>query len=175
VAVLDSSVLVPEWSRLSLQRIAAAPEPPYTPAWSEWIIAETWRVLTQRWLARYGHVSTSEEGHLRDTANRMMRRLLQVMRLHTLSGYAGPASWPELTDANDEPVWQTAVVAGARYVVSNNTHHVPPLVDGLHVYRGVEYLTAIEFIEDVLGINAETALQGALPHGARLRSRRTTR
>jgi hypothetical protein len=27
----------------------------------------------------------------------------------------------------------------------------PPLVQGRHIYRGIEYLTAIEFVEDVLG------------------------
>ncbi len=51
VAVLDTSVLVPRWSRLTLQALAYGPNPRYQPVWSEWIIGETWRVLTDR-LAR---------------------------------------------------------------------------------------------------------------------------
>jgi hypothetical protein len=173
--VLDSSVLVPEWSRITLQRIAAAPEPPYAPAWSEWIIAETWRILTQQWLERYGRVSLPGERRLRTQANEMLRFLLAVMRLYSLRGYSGPDPWPELTDVDDAPVWQTAVVAGARYVVSNNTRHFPPLVNGRHTYRGVEYVTSIEFIEDVLGRDAAAIYGRPLPSGAQLRSRRARR
>jgi len=40
------------WSRLVLQRLAAAGR--FQADWSEWIIAETWRVLTRRWLAEHG-------------------------------------------------------------------------------------------------------------------------
>jgi hypothetical protein len=102
----------------------------------------------------------------------MLRRLLLVMRLVSLRDYAGPGPWPDLTDPNDVPVWQTAVLAGAQYVVSHNLGDFPPLVQGRHSYSGVEYLTAVEFIEDVLGENA-TELHGApLPAGGVLRSRR---
>ncbi len=51
VAVLDSSVLVPVWSRLVLQRLAATARQRFRPVWSEWIIAETRRVLAWWWLA----------------------------------------------------------------------------------------------------------------------------
>lgn len=46
-----------------------------------------------------------------------------------------------------------------------------PLVDGRHVYEGTEYVTVIEFIEDVLGVSA---VEGGepLPLGAALRSQR---
>src|SRR5919109_4671522 len=43
----------------------------------------------------------------------MLRYLLPVMRVVTLRGYTGPDPWPGLTDPNDVPIWQTAVVAGA--------------------------------------------------------------
>jgi hypothetical protein len=102
----------------------------------------------------------------------MLRYLLPVMRLVTLRGYAGPGPWPELQDRDDEPVWETAVVAGAQYVISHNTRDFPPLVEGRHLYRGVEYLTAIEFIEDVLGESATSLYSGPLPRGAQVRSRR---
>src|SRR5262249_27809636 len=72
VAVLDSSVLVPLWSRLVLQRLAAPPRPRYEPVWSEWVIAEVWRVLTWRWLIDRG---PADEAALARAANRMMRRL----------------------------------------------------------------------------------------------------
>jgi hypothetical protein len=99
VAVTDSSVLVPVWSRYVLQRLAAGPAPPYRPVWSEWIIAETWRVLTEQWFERFGR----------------------------------------------------------------------------HIYGGVEYVTAIEFIEDVLGMDAAALYERPLPGGAQLRSRRARR
>jgi hypothetical protein len=39
-------------------------------------------------------------------------------------------------------------------------------VQGRHSYRGVEYLIAIEFVEDVLGESATEAYAGPLPAGA---------
>jgi hypothetical protein len=60
VAVLDSSVLVPTWSRFVLQRLAATSPQRHVPVWSEWIIAETWRVLTWRWLVRTGRTDLAE-------------------------------------------------------------------------------------------------------------------
>lgn len=105
-------------------------------------------------------------------ANEMLRYMMPVMTLVTLRGYTGPPPWPELRDPDDVPIWETAVVAGARYVVSQNTRHFPPLVAGRHIYGGVEYVTAIEFIEDVLGESAVAALGEALPAGAQVRSGR---
>jgi hypothetical protein len=172
VAVLDSSVLVPRWSRYCLQELAARPSPAYVPVWSEWIIAETWRVLTQQWLARTASPDQFEERTLPGNANRMLRFLLPVMRVVSLRGYAGRGPWPELTDNDDVPIWQTAVAAGAHLVVSNNVRHFPPLIEGRHTYGGIEYLTAIEFIEDLLGEDAEQVYGSPLPAGAAVRSQR---
>src|SRR5712692_9948062 len=120
VAVLDSSVLVPVWSRHVLQRLAIPGGGVYSPVWSEWIIAETWRVLTWRWRIRLDYsVETSWRSLVRD-ANLMLRRFLAVMTLVSLRDYAGPDPWPELRDEDDIPIWQTAVVARAQYVVSHN-------------------------------------------------------
>lgn len=171
-AVLDSSVLVPVWSRLVLQRLAARPTPAFAPVWSEWIIAETWRVLTWRWFARAGRADIAEWRALSRSANAMMQHLLPVMTLVSLRDAGGATPWPELRDAADAPIWQTAVIAGARYVVSQNLADFPPLLAGRHVYEGVEYLTAIEFIEDVLGENAALIYGAPLPVGATLRSGR---
>jgi hypothetical protein len=171
-AVLDSSALVPRWSRLVLQRLAARVDPPFVPVWSEWIIAETWRTLAWRWLNRTVHPDEFEWNTLTRAANEMLRYLLPVMRLVSLREYVGPGPWSGLTDADDVPIWHTAIVAGAKYVVSHNVADFPPLVQNRHIYRGVEYLTAIEFIEDVLGESTTEVYGGPLPAGASVRSRR---
>jgi hypothetical protein len=172
IAVLDSSVLVPRWSRFAFTRLAQGPTPLFVPVWSEWIIAETWRVLAWRWCAGAARLDAAESHALTTSANAMLRHLLPVMRLVTLRGYAGPPPWPTLPDPDDAPIWETAVVGGAQYVVSHNTRHFPPLVQGRHAYGGVEYLTAIEFVEDVLGESAAAAYGRALPAGGQVRSRR---
>lgn len=171
VAVLDSSVLVPRWSRLVLQRLAARADAPFIPVWSEWIIAETWRTLAWRWLNRAASSDEFELATLTRAANDMLRHLLPVMRLVSLRDYTAPPPWPDLRDPDDLPIWETAVVAGARYVVSHNVLDFPPAVDVRHIYSGVEYLTAIEFIEDVLGESAAEVYGGALPDRSPLRSR----
>lgn len=173
VAVLDTSVLVPVWSRLVLQRLAAAPSRPYVPVWSEWIIAETWRVLTWQWLARAGGPDAVDARGLTRAANGMLGRMLEVMTLVSLHAGAGPPAWPQLRDENDAPIWQTAVLADARYVVSHNLADFPPLVNGRHTFAEIEYLTTIEFVHDVLGEDAAVLHGTDLPRGALLRSRRT--
>jgi hypothetical protein len=131
-AVLDSSVLVPYWSRVALRNMAA-PARHYVPVWSEWIVAETWRVLTYKWLTEGSHgIAAHSDTRLRHAANAMLRYFVPVMELVTLRDYAGPAPWPELSDPDDTPIWQTAVLGNARYVVSHNTRHFPPLVGGRH-------------------------------------------
>jgi hypothetical protein len=172
IAVLDSSVLVPRWSRVVLQRFAVRPNRPYVPVWSEWIIAETWRVLAWQWIVRSGRTNQEEWRALARAVNEMLRCLLPVVRLVSLRAYAGPDPWSELTDRDDVPLRQTAQVAGALYVVSHDVADFPPLVQGHHVYANVEYLTAIEFIEDVLGSNAVEILDSPLPSGAVVRSGR---
>jgi len=172
VAVLDSSVLVPQWSRIALVRMAERRDAPFSPVWSEWIIGETWRVLTSQWLARATGVDAVQRRSLARTANQMMRYLIPVMILVSLRGYAGPEPWPQLPDPDDAPLWETAVVAGARYVISHNVRHFPPLVQGRYVYQGVEYLTAVEFVEDLLGESAAVLFGGPVPAGGTVRSRR---
>jgi hypothetical protein len=92
--------------------------------------------------------------------------------LVSIRDFAGPAPWPGLRDTEDEPIWATAVVAGAHLVVSDNTHDFPLLVQGRHSYRGIEYVTAIEFVEDVLGADGAAVYGAPLPPGALVRSRR---
>lgn len=88
-----------------------------------------------------------------------------------------------LRDPHDEHLWIAALNAGAGYVVSHNTRHFPPpTIVGTapgdatrrvvrHVAHGIEFPTAIEFVEQVLGEDA--ALYGQpLPAGI-VRSRRS--
>jgi len=139
-------------------------------------VAETWRILTFRWLTSgSGDLADPDDTRLRQTAMAMMRHLLQVMELVTVRGYAGPPPWPELTDVDDEPVWQTATVGRAHYVVSHNTRHFPPLVNGRHEHGGVEYLTAVELIEELLGQEVAERFTGLVRPSALVRSRRTPR
>lgn len=172
IVVLDSSVLYARWSRFTLRSIAVRPNASFLPFWSEWIIAETWRTLASLWLNRVARSRELAGPSLTRAANDMLRHLLVVMRLVSVRDFSGPGAWPELTDVDDEPIWQTAVVAHAQYVVSQNVRHLPPLVHGRHVYRGIEYLTAIEFIEDVLGESAAAAYDRPLPTQSALRSGR---
>jgi predicted nucleic acid-binding protein len=126
-------------------------------------------VLTWRWLAKN---TARDERALADSANRMLRRLLSVMNLVSIREFIGRDPWPGLRDENDAPIWATAVAAQAQYVVRHNTQDFPPLLAGRHVYADIEYLTTIEFIEDVLGENAAEILGEALPDGV-VRSQRT--
>ena len=88
----------------------------------------------------------------------MLQDLLPVMRPVALHQYVRPPPWPSLADPDGEPIWATAVLGQAQYVVSDNTTDFPPFVDlrshsaarSVHLYNDIEYLTAIEFIEDVL-------------------------
>ena len=89
------------------------------------------------------------------------------MRLVSLSGYAGPGPWSGLKDDGDAAIWQTAVIAQAQYVVSHNLADFPPLVNGHHAYEGIEYLTAAEFISNVLGEDVEETYGATLPPEAR--------
>jgi hypothetical protein len=107
-------------------------------------------------------------------ANEMMWHLLRVMTTVPLDGREPlPPPWPGHGDPNDVPVWATAKLAGTKVVVSHDLRHYPPRVGGRHVYEGIEYLTAIEFIEGVLGASAHEALGGPLPPGAAIRSGRS--
>lgn len=174
MAVLDTSVLVPHWSRVVLQRLAVEPLARYRPVWSEWIVAETWRVLTRKRVEAAARAGQPVDwASLERQANEMMWYLLPVVTTVPLGGRrALPPPWPGLPDLNDVPVWATAKLAGAEYVVSHNTRHFPPLVRGKHVYDGIEYLTAIEFVEAVLGFAAAIVYRRPIPAGGLVRSSR---
>jgi predicted nucleic acid-binding protein len=179
IAVLDASVLVPAWSRKALQYLADGPTRRYQPVWSEWIVAETWYVLTERALER-----SLKRSEVSQQAKAMLRHLIPVMHHVSLREAEPFIAQSPLSDPDDAPIWATAVLADAKYVVSHNTHDFPSLVRATiefggqrhagqaHIARGIEYLTAIEFIEDVLGENAEFVLGRPLPPRGIIRSQR---
>lgn len=102
----------------------------------------------------------------------MLRQLLPVMTLVSLHDAVEVTPWPELLDDEDAPIWQTAVLAQAQYVVSHNLADFPPLVGDRHIYAGIEYLTTSEFISDVLGEDIAEIYGASLPNQALIRSGR---
>lgn len=179
IAVLDANILVSEWSRKLLRDLAAAESPRFIGVWSSAIIAETWRVLTIQRL----NAGSSPSALSRD-AHEMWAKLDPVLRIAEAS-HRPPDSPPSpLRDRHDEHLWNAALNAGAQYVVSHNTRHFPPAVavepaSGTgdnqairHLTHGIEFLTAIEFIEDVLGEDAAALYEHPLPSGI-IRSRRS--
>jgi hypothetical protein len=157
-----------------LQTLALEPLAHYRPVWSEWIIAETWRVLVRRRVEmaeRSGSVVDWELVHTQ--SNQMMVHLLEVMAMRSLAGRPPlPTAWAELSDPDDVPIWETALLAGAQFVVSHDIRHFPPLQGEKHVYLGVEYLTTIEFVEDELGLDLEATYGRPIPSKSLIRSRR---
>ncbi len=117
-------------------------------------------------------------------AKAMIRHFLPVMHLVSVNDFLLAAQDVPIADPDVVPLWATAIAANAQYVSSHNTRHFPPLareqrvIDGQphlvqrHVHAGIECLTAIEFIEDVLGADAAVVLQRSLPMLGVERSRR---
>lgn len=167
-AVVDSSVLVPAWSRLLLSTLAAARPVLYTPIWCEWIIAETWRVLTVQRLRRLPLITPADERQLSASANAMLTALLQVMTFVSVVPPFDPA-WPTANDAADLPIWSAALQAGAEFVVSHNLRDFPPRdADGLCAYEGVEFMTTANFVGEVLGLDLDEVAPMPIPAAGRL-------
>jgi len=144
-AVLDTSVLVPRRSREALQ--IAAQDGLYTALWSPWIIAEVNRVLVWRWIDRTGSdLSSANQKSCSRAAKAMMRILVPTFELVDARPPESTA-WESLEDADDVPIWTTALMGGATHVVSSNTRHYPPAqADGAHVYQGVTYIRSNDFL-----------------------------
>jgi len=145
-AVLDTNVLVPYGLRAELRRFAQ--EGAFIPIWSPWIIAELNRVLTWQWIENRGNdTSRMNWSTCSRAASAMMDILLTTpfALVNPLPPY--PPAWDTLTDPGDYPIWATAVVGNAWYVVSNNTHDYPPRdATGRRAYQGIEYITGTAFI-----------------------------
>lgn len=135
-AVIDTSSLVPAGLRRALQQTARGGG--FVAIWSPWIVAELYRVLTWQWLKRNPDFSTANETACSRSAKAMMTLLIATFEIVSpVPPY--PQAWGTLVDVDDLPVWAAAIMAGARYVVSENTHdYPPPDASGRHVYEGIE-------------------------------------
>jgi hypothetical protein len=161
-----------------LRRLALVDPPIYQPVWSTAIVAEVWRVLTVYRLQR-GDSATA----IGASAHAMWQWLDPVML--TVPASAPPPDAPPcpLRDPRDEHLWNAALHANAAYIVSHNTRDFPapigvgsaPGVPLRHFAHGVEFLTAIEFVEDVLRFDAATLYGAPLPTRAAIRSHRSRR
>jgi hypothetical protein len=162
--MLDASVLVARWSRLALSAAAVPSARGFQPIWCEWIIAETWRVLAVRWL-RQSPGSIGDEAPLTHAANAMLLALLPVMEFVSVTP-PFEAAWPYLRDHYDQPVWAAALRARAGFVISHNLNDFPPRDgDGLCRYAGIEYVTAENFLREILSLEPDRLLPAGLPDG----------
>ena len=154
-AVIDTSSLVPARLRRDLQQ--AAQLGAFTAIWSPWIIAELNRVLVWRWIKHpppgklENDLSDANERRCAEAAKVMMQWLLPTFELASpLPPY--PPAWEQLADMWDHPIWAAAKVASAQYIVSENTHHYPPLQeDGRQWYEGGGVLGGNAFLARVTG------------------------
>jgi len=142
------------------------------PIWCEWIIAETWRVLTMQRLRRLQTITPADERQISTSANAMLTALLQVM---TFVSVVPPfdTAWPAAGDAADLPIWSAAVRSDARFVVSHNLRDFPPRdADGLCAHGGIEFITAANFVADVLGLDLAAVAPLPIPATGRFPHRR---
>lgn len=178
VAVLDTSVLYAVWSRVLLLRLATGQPPGFRGIWSREIARELWRTLSA-WGATHG--LTPEQAQ--QQAGAALYPLRQVLVL--VDGERPPPDAPAspLPDPDDAHLWNAALNAGAGYIVSHNTRHFPPAeqtntAEGLasrHLAHGIEFLTAIEFIEEILSFDAATLYGTPIPARGIVRSARSQR
>lgn len=178
VAVLDTSVLYPVWSRVLLRRLAVGQSPSFRGIWSREIARELWRTFSAWGVARG---LTPEQAQHQVSAT--LYPLRQVLIL--VDGERRPPGTPAspLPDPDDAHLWNAALNGGAGYIVSHNTRHFPPTewidtagaVVSRHLSHGIKFLTAIEFIEDVLGFDAATIYGAPLPAGGIVRGDRSRR
>jgi hypothetical protein len=93
-----------------------------------------------------GDLSRSNWVRCSNAAKAMMTILLSTFELVApLPPF--PPAWETLTDIWDHPVWAAAKEGAADFVVSDNTRDYPPAgPDGRHVYEGIEYVSAVDFL-----------------------------
>lgn len=163
--VVDTSALFPRQQREDLQNLAL--QGAFTGIWSPPIIGELYRVLTWRAIeagATPLEGSTGKRAMRCDLSNAVYHRLSlasQRMMDHFLANPHWelvnprppyPQAWESLTDDWDLPIWATAVLGQAQYVVSDNTDdYPPPNEQGHYIYGGIEYLSGQDFIARLIG------------------------
>lgn len=147
-AVLDTNVLYSHTRRITLVGLVRLGR--FEAIWSAWIVAELNRVLTWRWAEQYG-IDAAAQRLASVGAKEMMTYLLAAFTLVD-PPVPHPVPWPRLTDVWDIPIYASAVVAGANYVVTDNLRHSPPRDPATkrRLWNGLEYITYRDFIGRVM-------------------------
>ncbi len=158
-AVLDTSVLIGR-ERGTLMLLASRGW--YTPLWSSFIIAEMVRIRTQH-AVQDGEDLRTYRIWLNQFVSSLSERAVCVNYTRLRGG-----NWTWLQDPDDEPILATALIGRAHYVVSNDTAHFPPPAQNPYpsvlnpVFRSVYYVTARQFIDEIVGLRGVGRVTTAL-------------
>lgn len=72
-------------------------------------------------------------------------------------------------DVYDLPIWSAAVRSEARFVVSHNLRDFPPRgSDGLCAYNGIEFVTVVTFVGEILKLNPDEVSPRPIPTSGRI-------
>ena len=144
----DTSVLFPPTTRKIL--VGAAVDGLFDFYWSPWIVAELNRTLTWNWIKK----RRGSEDECSESSNKMMRHILPFFRtIDPLPPYEDGKD--VIPDLNDLPIWAAAKLAHVDFLVSNNTKDFPFInTSRQYVYEGIEWITAKDFINRFILINA---------------------
>ncbi len=150
VAVIDTSALYGDRSRRAL--VLAANEGLYEGVWSPHVIGELYRILTVRWIEKYG-LNGDSKSRLSRKSKDMMDVLLAAFSLVD----TGPLESEDpiaMRDPDDFHLVRAARFASAGCVVSENTRDFPPKdADGRHRFEGIEFLTVNDFLASIVARN----------------------
>ena len=145
--VLDSSALLSRWPP---ELITTAALGYYQGYWSSWIVGEVVRKRTE-WIAQRAIREAVDPAGLRRRllesrrrVNALVRRLSDVLlSVDYATAEAVDLSW--LADPDDWPVMQTAIVALAPLIVTENSRDFPPgeSRSGVTFARSADFLTAL--------------------------------
>jgi predicted nucleic acid-binding protein len=109
--------------------------------WSPHIIGELYRILTVRWLQKYGADADSLKELSR--SSKVLMYLAATLRVVD----TGPHEDENLPDPDDFHLIRAARLSHASFIVSENRADFPPLErDGRYRYDGVEYITYVDFL-----------------------------
>lgn len=149
-AAIDTSVFRQSADRIALVKLAQ--DGVFTAVWSDWIVGETWRLLTWQ---RVDEALQSRPPRgmgqalwreISRSANAMMRICAPVFELVRYVDGLDVAAWPGLEE-NDQPVFATAIAGRATFVVSMNTRDFPPPdAEGKRIWASVEYVKPPAFM-----------------------------